>query len=767
MIKAGVAGNQPQCRPNRKQTWEYRRCTAVWVGISKLLVLQDCRLYFLFAFSFLLFTFISTAQVKIREKIEIAPKTISPISLDVATDGEPTQMIMNGDGYITLSVIGLDSQSPMQVILYRPYFVKVNGSLGASWDIPSIFIGTEIEVYVSFLFYDEYCWPSPGYCWHMSDQHIIERISDSIYVVYFDDITPGYRDDDFNDVIIQVNTHIALDHFYVNTSPDTIMSNNFSSLYILAVDQNGNECLLDDTTSITLTAEPNVGYFYPDVVAAYGDVKGDIAAFYPDFEPDSIQNVIITVSGSGTSGTDTLVVKKPPCLIMSVSKSEINPGERATISMMQKTWDGIVLPYPEDQVFNLWMNTDEQYGRLHCTMTEEEGTWISGLQPFEFIAADNIDVDSTVAEIEAFAWTGGGVFGSIDIGTKDKPCLSKSIIANQQTKGKNVGAVPKEMRRKGLEFKIDRLQTQLNNERLNRSNEIQQQTLTKRIEKLKARLSYETAKDPNEKQKSKTSMIQSIMLATEEPECKPVAWITIKKKSCEDAPQCPPIEQFSYPLIVVKAQPNGFENIMVCNGINDLGGFQELLNSYKPFDISPCFDQAMDKWRYNIFEPIEINVVMDVCRDIITNQRNQNLITSIDQIAQGDSSLALQDFKDHYSYPCGPIRQGGYMLEEVLWAHENVHKLDYEMYISSNRNIFDDVFKTARFTCEQIQSEAIAKEWGIKSFKDALEFLIKTVHSQWVGMYGEEYEKETHSNYLVRLLIKDYIEELKKKYNMK
>jgi len=240
-----------------------------------------------------------------------------------------------------------------------------------------------------------------------------------------------------------------------------------------------------------------------------------------------------------------------------------------------------------------------------------------------------------------------------------------------------------------------------------------------------------------------------------------------KKKSCADAPHCPPMEEFSYPPIIVKAQPNNFEGHSVCSKSTDLSGFQELLNSYKPFNISPCFDQMMDLWRYNIFEPIEINVVMDVCKDIIKNQRNQNLITSIDQIAPGDSSLALQDFKDHYPYPCGPSRTNGYILEEVLWAHENVHKLDYEIFISLNRDIFDQVFKTTRFTCEQVQSEATAKEWGIKSFKDALEFLIKTAHSQWVGMYGEEYEKKTQNNPLVRLLIKDYIEKLKKKYNMK
>jgi hypothetical protein len=65
------------------------------------------------------------------------------------------------------------------------------------------------------------------------------------------------------------------------------------------------------------------------------------------------------------------------------------------------------------------MNTDEKYGRLRCISTGEEGSYLYGPQPFEFIAADSIDVNATVVEIEASVSTGGGGASSITSGTKD------------------------------------------------------------------------------------------------------------------------------------------------------------------------------------------------------------------------------------------------------------------------------------------------------------------------------------------------------------
>jgi hypothetical protein len=65
------------------------------------------------------------------------------------------------------------------------------------------------------------------------------------------------------------------------------------------------------------------------------------------------------------------------------------------------------------------MNTDEKYGRLRCISMGEEGSYLYGPQPFEFIAADSIDVNATIVEIEANVSTGGGGASSITSGTKD------------------------------------------------------------------------------------------------------------------------------------------------------------------------------------------------------------------------------------------------------------------------------------------------------------------------------------------------------------
>jgi hypothetical protein len=193
-------------------------------------------------------------------------------------------------------------------------------------------------------------------------------------------------------------------------------------------------------------------------------------------------------------------------------------------------------------LFSIKMNTDEKYGRLRCISAGEEGSYLYGPQPFEFIAADSIDVNATVVEIEASISTGGGGASSITSGTKDTLSVYvEAIMAIVQMKAKNIGAVPNEMKRKNIELSINKLQVRLNKLIIKKGNEKQQQILAKSIEQFKARLAYETAKTPTEKQNALASMEQMAVLASETAECKSTAEITIKK---ENRP--PVIEQIAY-----------------------------------------------------------------------------------------------------------------------------------------------------------------------------------------------------------------------------
>jgi hypothetical protein len=212
------------------------------------------------------------------------------------------------------------------------------------------------------------------------------------------------------------------------------------------------------------------------------------------------------------------------CLVTSVSNTKIHPGEKVGITINQLDCLGNPTPIPPDQVIDLWMNTDARYGKLRCTA--DSGTSIIGTQPFEFIAADSIDMDSVVVQIQAQLDYGGGGASSIGVG-KDT-LRSGSIMANVQMKAKNIGDASNEMKKNGLEYTIDRLQSQLNKASAKKGNEKQQQILTKGIEQLKVRLAYQTARTPAAKQSSLAKKQQIAKTSSVQEECNSTASVTIE-----------------------------------------------------------------------------------------------------------------------------------------------------------------------------------------------------------------------------------------------
>jgi|GEM_PF-3936508 hypothetical protein len=289
------------------------------------------------------------------------------------------------------------------------------------------------------------------------------------------------------------------------------------------------------------------------------------------------------------------------CLVTSVSNTKIHPGEKVGITINQLDCLGNPTPIPPDQVIDLWMNTDARYGKLRCTA--DSGTSIIGTQPFEFIAADSIDVDSVVVQIQAQLDYGGGGASSIGVG-KDT-LRSGSIMANVQMKAKNIGDAPNEIKRNGLEYTIDRFQSQLNKASAKKGNEKQQQILTKGIEQLKARLAYQTARTPAAKQSSLAKIQQIAKTSSVQETCNSTADVTIEN-DCGDPP-CgdPPMVNSLPPRDVSNliAPPQG-----VCNDPNELGWTTPLnggeifpnntLNNL--FSVQVCANRNEKQWKFNL-----------------------------------------------------------------------------------------------------------------------------------------------------------------------
>ncbi len=111
---------------------------------------------------------------------------------------------------------------------------------------------------------------------------------------------------------------------------------------------------------------------------------------------------------------DTTIQAMPLCEVVEITPEEISPGDTSYISLMMKKPDGTLVEYESGQLFDIWMDMEEEYGGLRCISSEEEGTYLTGPQPFEFIAADSLAVDSSiVVRIEAWTSYGGGGASSI------------------------------------------------------------------------------------------------------------------------------------------------------------------------------------------------------------------------------------------------------------------------------------------------------------------------------------------------------------------
>jgi hypothetical protein len=218
-----------------------------------------------------------------------------------------------------------------------------------------------------------------------------------------------------------------LEKFIVTTDPDTIPNYEYSWMSVHPIDNFGNTYPLADNTRITLTAPPDSGVFYP-AVPTYKQIKDHSVVYCANFEPEQLQDIDITASALGASGTAKVTVwGGESCPLIELSATEINPGDTVTITMTASYRDGTQGPYPPSQKFDIKLNTGQAYGKLYSPSTYQEGSALTSVpQPIEFIAANSIDEDSVVVEIDVWP-TDGGSSALIRDGTKDTFTLQQSV----------------------------------------------------------------------------------------------------------------------------------------------------------------------------------------------------------------------------------------------------------------------------------------------------------------------------------------------------
>ncbi|MFH0988577.1 MAG: C39 family peptidase [bacterium] len=139
--------------------------------------------------------------------------------------------------------------------------------------------------------------------------------------------------------------------------------------------------------------------------------------------PDSVEVCIYiaVVKGDGSGEQEieygiarVTVIKKVECARIDFERSRLSPGDTTRLSFKKLKDGGTLEEYAADQLFNVWLITNSEYGKLRgngmAGMTE--GTELySVTQPVYFIAADTLSVDSISVGIVVEAIAGGGEAG--------------------------------------------------------------------------------------------------------------------------------------------------------------------------------------------------------------------------------------------------------------------------------------------------------------------------------------------------------------------
>ena len=130
--------------------------------------------------------------------------------------------------------------------------------------------------------------------------------------------------------------------------------------------------------------------------------------------PDNPTPVTITVTsadGYNRTGIGHVVVNPVlPCGTVILSSAYMNPGDTIDVTIKIKINDTTFADYPEGTLFNIGITDDGDYGLLLAN-GETAPSFDDVTMPIKFIAADSIDVDSTIVLFRGSPEKGSSVSG--------------------------------------------------------------------------------------------------------------------------------------------------------------------------------------------------------------------------------------------------------------------------------------------------------------------------------------------------------------------
>jgi hypothetical protein len=196
--------------------------------------------------------------------------------------------------------------------------------------------------------------------------------------------------------------------------------------------------------------------------------------------PDSVGQVHIEIRTSSGHlapvGVDATVLAPAPCALVSLTPSQLAPGDTAVIRVQKKDHLGRIRDYPADQKFFAYMLWgEEQYGRLLDQTQEHTGNALdSTRQPFFFIAADSMDVDSVLLHFFAFPLDPYPTTSLQEFrrASHDRREAVEETDASQENGKKNAQHVKKESRGERREFSLTEFECPIGSVVVKKGNDI-------------------------------------------------------------------------------------------------------------------------------------------------------------------------------------------------------------------------------------------------------------------------------------------------------
>ncbi|MEP0860552.1 MAG: hypothetical protein HRF52_03840 [Ignavibacterium sp.] len=187
------------------------------------------------------------------------------------------------------------------------------------------------------------------------------------------------------------------------------------------------------------------------------------------------------------------------------------------------------------------------------------------------------------------------------------------------------------------------------------------------------------------------------------------------------------------------------------------------------FNLEVCYNNNDAYWKYRIPEgAIFLRVILDVCENNILSGNTQYIIHNLDELSiipDEEVCLALENFEDQRSYG----GSGKYYLIAPVWAHEKVHKANFEKLtrelLNSKREYFGkkykykDLLSTAfRPGCNANTNNEDKSKFQIRKYLDDIlsSFVFELKGRYYKALSNKDNETRVQNNQDVQWKIKEY-----------